>query len=271
MGISSGRTGNHSNNSISDWATIQNNVAAELFKANAKGKRLKEHAQNSGVLKAQKKCTYCNPSKGLLWFLCEKLINDYADKLQSIFISTAQKYKPAYEDWSKDTNAGRKGNALAPFEDTRKSLLDGRLILRNYHRLLIEGFMLLEPQSRVIGIMSNKHPLMKSSTWKKHLREVMLTNPYEPLKLKSSFYFAFDLNVLRNIYRDNISNGIFTKKDLLHNCTMRGGHGLTMKVLNGHQQLVTFHVFMTNHNSFMIFSQNLDSRIPQMKKVLSNV
>ena len=141
-------------------AAVQSNVAAELFKANPKAKRLKEHARNSGALKAQKKRSYIDPSKGLLWFLREKLVDDYADKLQSKFLSTAQKYKPAYEDWGKETNAGRKKNALAPFEDMRKSLFDGCSISRNYHRLLIEDFMLLEPQSRIIGIMNNKHPLM---------------------------------------------------------------------------------------------------------------
>ena len=36
-------------------AAIQNNVAAELFKVNSRGKRLKEISRNSGALKAQKK------------------------------------------------------------------------------------------------------------------------------------------------------------------------------------------------------------------------
>ena len=134
-------------------AAVQSNVAAELFKANPKAKRLKEHARNSGCVKAIKKRAYCDPSKGLLWFLREKLVDDYAGKLQSKFLSTAQKYKAAHDDWRKETNAGRKRNALAPFEDMRKSLLEGRSISRHHHRLLLEDFMLLEPQSRVIGII----------------------------------------------------------------------------------------------------------------------
>ena len=131
--------------------------------------------------------------------------------------------------------------------------------------------MLLEPDVNVMGFMNKKHPLMKSPTWKKNLKEVMTSRPYEPLKLKSSFYFRFDMKVSRNIYRDDISNGVFTKKEMLYNCTKHDRQGLRMELSNGHHQLVTFHDFMTNHDSFMIFSHDLDSQIPQIKNVLSNV
>eukprot|EP00554_Chaetoceros_debilis_P012359 CAMPEP_0194119630 /NCGR_PEP_ID=MMETSP0150-20130528/40307_1 /TAXON_ID=122233 /ORGANISM="Chaetoceros debilis, Strain MM31A-1" /LENGTH=105 /DNA_ID=CAMNT_0038811403 /DNA_START=158 /DNA_END=472 /DNA_ORIENTATION=+ len=86
-------------------AAIQNNVAAELFKVNSRGKRLKEISRNSGALKAQKKAAYSDPSKNLLWFLYEKHVDDYADKLQAKTLSTTQKFKPAYQFWRNDTNA----------------------------------------------------------------------------------------------------------------------------------------------------------------------
>ena len=78
-----------------DRAAIQNKVAAELFKVNSRGKRLKATARNSGAMKAQKKSAYSDPSKNLLWFLREKHVDNDADKLQAKTLSTAQKFKPA--------------------------------------------------------------------------------------------------------------------------------------------------------------------------------
>ena len=255
-----------------DRAAILSNVAAQLFKVNSRGKRLKATARNSGAMKAQKKSAYLDPSKNLLWFLCEKHVDNYADKLQGKTLSTAQKFKPAYQFWRNNTNAKRKRNALAPFDDMLKELLtNGWPLSRSYHRLLIEDFMLLEQDAPLVAFIHKTHPLIKSSTWKKQLKEVMTVNPYEPLNLQSSYYFVFQMIVLRNIYRDNISKGIFTKIELLYNCTMRYGHGLTMELLNGHQQLITFHDVMTNFNSLPLYSCNLPSHIPQIKKVLSNI
>ena len=72
--------------------------------------------------------------------------------------------------------------------------------------------MLLDRDAPVVVFMNKKHPLMKSPTWKKQLKDVMSTNPYEPLKLQSMYYFGFQMNVSQNIYRDGISNGLYTKK-----------------------------------------------------------
>ena len=94
-----------------------------------------------------------------------------------------------------------------PFDDIKQLLIEGWPLSRSYHRLLIEDFMLLESDAPVVVFMNKKHPLMKSSTWKKQLKEVMTANPYEPLKLQSTYYFGFQMNVLRNIYRGGISNG----------------------------------------------------------------
>ena len=139
-----------------DRSSIQTNVAAELFKPNPKNKRLKENARNSGAIKANKKRAYVDPSKSLLWFLREIQVDIYASKLQSKFLSTAQKYKPAHEDCRKETNAGRKKNAFAPFEDMKKSLIEGRSMSRNFHRLLLEDFILLKPNVEVMVYINKK-------------------------------------------------------------------------------------------------------------------
>uniref|UniRef100_A0A7S3V9Y9 Uncharacterized protein n=1 Tax=Chaetoceros debilis TaxID=122233 RepID=A0A7S3V9Y9_9STRA len=80
-----------------DRAIVQQNVAAELFVLNPKRKRHKESARNSGVVKAIKKRAFADPAKSLLWFLREKYVNAYASDLASKGLSTAQKYKTAYE------------------------------------------------------------------------------------------------------------------------------------------------------------------------------
>ena len=126
--------------------------------------------------------------------------------------------------------------------------------------------MLLDRDAPVVVFMNKKHPLMTSPTWKKQLKDFLSTNPYEPLNLQSMYYFGFQMNVSRNIYRDGISNGVYTKKELLHNCTMRGGYGLTMELFNGHQQLITFHDFMTNCNSLLIYSCSCPRVFPRLKR-----
>ena len=84
-----------------DRAAIHQTVATDLFKSNSKRKFMKDTARNSGALKAAKKRAYGDPSKGLLWFLREKFVNDYADVMKTKSLSTAQKYKPAYAFWPK--------------------------------------------------------------------------------------------------------------------------------------------------------------------------
>ena len=72
---------------------------------------------------------------------------------------------------------------------------------------------------------------MKSATWKLELKNVMKKKYYEPLKLKSTYYFSFDMTVARNIYRSNIMDGIYTKKELINNCTKRGGQRKDLRSL----------------------------------------
>ena len=112
---------------------------------------------------------------------------------------------------------------------------------------------------------------MKSATWKLELKNVMKKKCYEPLKLKSTNYFGFDMTVASNIYRTNIMDGIYTKKELSNNCTKRDGHGLTMELPNHYQQLITFHTFMTDGDSLIFYSRNLPSRMPQIRNVIHNV
>ena len=254
-----------------DRASVQQTVAKDLFNSNSKRKLSKDTARKSGAVKAAKKRAYCDPSKALLWFLREKFVDDYADEMKSKSLSTAQKYKPAYAFWSKATREAKVRNAFVPFEDIRDSLLNGWPLSKLYRRLLIEDFMLLKPNESVICFMSKKHPLMKSATWKLELKDVMKKKPFEPLKLKSTYYFGFDMTVASNIYRSNIISGIYSKKELAYNCTMRGGHGLTMELPNDYQQLFTFNTFMNNADSLIFYSRNLPSRIPQIRKVITNV
>ena len=233
-------------------AAIQKHVVVDLFKKIPKGKRVKDTARKSGTHKAMKKRAHINPSSNLLWFLRNKFVDGYAEESTTKALSTAQRYKPAYDFWSKKTKDEKKRNALFPFDDLRESLNDGMPLSKHYRRLLIEDFMLLQPTNSVLCFMSNKHPLMKSSTWKTQLEEVMKKKPYEPLKLKGTYYFGFEMTVASNIYRSHISEGIFTKKELSSNCTKRGGHGLTMELSNYYQQLITFDNFMNNGYSFKL-------------------
>ena len=66
-------------------------------------------------------------------------------------------------------------------------------------------------------------------------------------------------------------DGIYTKKKLVYNCTLRGGHGLMMELPIDYQQLITFHTFMKNGDSVLFYSHNLPLRIPQIRKVINNV
>ncbi len=254
-----------------DRATIQDNVAADLFQATTEKKRMKDRGRKFGAVKATKKRPYCNPSKGILWFLRDRFVEDYVKTMKSKTLSTAQRYKPAYAFWSKDTNSATVRNAYYPFEDMKSSLSNGWPLSKLYRRLLLEDFMLLEPDDAVVCFMSKNHPLMKSKTWVCQLKEVMRIKPYEPLTLKSKVYFGFDLKVASNIYRSDIINGIFSKKELAQNCTMRGGYGLTMELSNYHLQLFTYHTFMSDCDSLLFYSRNLSSRIPQIQKVITNV
>lgn len=71
-------------------------------------------------MKAISKRAYCDPSKGLLQFLCEKYVDEYGKVSIAKGLSTAQKYKPAYAFWSKKTNVENVRNAYIPFEYLRK-------------------------------------------------------------------------------------------------------------------------------------------------------
>ena len=131
--------------------------------------------------------------------------------------------------------------------------------------------MLLDEGDEVVCFMSKAHPLMKSATWKKELREVMEVKPYEHLKLQGTIYFGFEMKVFRNIYRSDILTGICTKNQLMSNCTKHGGHGLTMALSNEYQKLITYHSFMEQIASLLIYSRILSSRIPQIRKVIFNI
>lgn len=125
--------------------------------------------------------------------------------------------------------------------------------------------MLLEPTDTVVCFMSKSHHLLKSSTWKMQLKLVM-----EKKKLKSTYYFGFEMKVVSNIYRGDILDGLFLKKVLAYNCTMRGGHGLAIKFSNYHQQMITFDNFMTNGDySFIVYSRTLENDPTCAGKLLS--
>ena len=132
----------------------------------------------------------------------------------------------------------------------------------------IEDFMLLEDGAKIVCYMSKSHPLMNSALWTKALREVMANKPYEHLKLQGKVYFGFDLEVYRNISRSDILSGMCTKRQLLYNCTKHGGHGLTMRLSNQVQKLFTFHTFMEHHQSLLMYSRDISTRIPHIRKVL---
>ena len=145
----------------------------------------------------------------------------------------------------KKHNSTRKKNRFAPYEDLQVSLLQGWPLHIRYRRLLLEDFMMLNPNDNVVCFMSKVHPFFKSSTWTRNLKECLILKPYEPLQLKGVIYFGFDMQVVSNVSRENILNGIYSKQDLKRNCTMAGGHGLTMKLVgNNHQQLIKFDNFI---------------------------
>ena len=202
-------------------AAIQGNVAAELFRSTTEKKRMKDRGRKFGAVKATKKRPYLNPSKGILWFLRDRFVEEYVKSMKSKTLSTAQRYKPAYVFWSKETNSATVRNAFFPFEDMKLSLSTGWPLSKLYHRLLLEDFMLLEPDDTVVCFMSKDHPLMKSQRWISQLKEVMRIKPYEPLTLKSKVYFGFDFKVASNIYRSDIINGIFSKKELSHHGSLQ--------------------------------------------------
>ena len=147
-----------------DRAIVQQNVATELFVSNPKRKRIKECARNTGAVKAIKKRAFGDPTKSLLWFLREKHVIAYASDLTAKGLSTAQKYKPAYEFWSAKTKAERAKNAFAPFQDMKDQFHEGWPLAKQYRRLLIEDFILLEEGDEVVCFMSKAHPLMKSAS-----------------------------------------------------------------------------------------------------------
>ena len=89
--------------------------------------------------------------------------------------------------------------------------------------------MMLNPNTNVVCFMSKAHPFFKSPTWTRNLKECLILKPYEPLQLKGVIYFGFDMQVVSNVSRDNILNGIYSNQDLGQNCTIAGGQGLTIK------------------------------------------
>ncbi len=254
-----------------DRTILQHNVAAQLFTSNPKMKRKQEGGRKSGAMKAMKKRAFADPTKSLLWFLREKYVKAHASVLTAKGLSTAQKYKAAYENWSAKTKAERAKNAFAPFEDMKEQFHNGWPLAKQYRHLLIEDFMLLEEGAEVVCFMSKAHPFMKSASWKTNLREAMEIKPYEHLKMKSTVFFGFDLKVSRNIYRSDILQGVCSKSDLVYKCTKHGGNGLTMSLSNHYQKLFTYHTFMEHNASLLIYSRNLSSRIPQIRKVIFNV
>ena len=97
---------------------IQQNVAAQLFAWNPIKKGImKECRRNNGAVKAMKKHAFVNPTKSVLWFLCKKYIKAHTSVLTAMGLSTAQKYKATYDNWSAKTNAERAKNAFVPFQD----------------------------------------------------------------------------------------------------------------------------------------------------------
>ena len=86
--------------------------------------------------------------------------------------------------------------------------------------------MLLEVNKEVVCFMTKCHPLFKSSTSIRNIKESLQTKPYEPMVFKGVAYFGFGMKVARNIiYQLDILSGIFSKKELKHNCTKIGAHG----------------------------------------------
>ena len=163
-------------------------------------------------------------------------------------------------------NTNRKKHRFSPYEDLEVSLLEGWPLHIRYRRLLLEDFMMLNPNDNVVCFMSNAHPFFKSSTWITNLKECLIVKPYEPMQLKGVIYFGFEMKVASNVSRHNILNGIYSKTDLKRNCTMAGGHGLTMKLVgNNHHQLIKFYNFINYGNSMLLYSRSLPSRVPKRR------
>ena len=88
-------------------------------------------------MKAIKKRAFADPTKSLLWFLREKYVNAYASDLTSMGLSTAQKYKPAYEFWLTKTKVERAKNAFTPFQDMKHLFHKGWPLAKQYRCVLI--------------------------------------------------------------------------------------------------------------------------------------
>ena len=223
-------------------------------------------------MKTSKKQPYANPEKTLIWFLRKSFVDANTFTLDGKTLSTAQKFKPVLDFWEKETNSTKKNNRFAPYEDIQKSLLEGWPLHIRYRRLLLEDFMMLNSNDNVVCFMRKAHSLFKSPTWTRNLKECLIQKPYEPLQLKGVIYFGFDMQVVRNISRYDILNGIYLKQDLRQNCTIAGGHGLTMELVGNHyQQLITFYNFINCGSSILFYSRSLPSRVSHIQKVINNI
>ena len=255
-----------------DRASAQVVVAARLFTSDPAAKNLKSLGRKNGVSKKRKKRPYACPTTSLLWFLREDFVDANAKQLGAKYLSTTQMYKPVRAFWSKATNKSRKKNLYAPFQDMQDSISKGRPLSMLYRRLLLEDFMLLEKNDEVVCYMAKGHPLFKSSTWVRHIKESLQSNPYEPMIFKGILYFGFAMKVFRNIYRSDILNGIFSKSELKNNCTKRGGHGLTMELVeNGYKQLITFDHILHGDNLLIVYGKDLPPRDASIRTVLKHV
>ena len=144
----------------------------------------------------------------------------------------------------------------APFKALKETLDESPYPLSlNHHRMLIEDFMMLNPNENITCLINKNHYFLsnKSKKWINLLADVMSQQPFQTILFQNQRFFAFNLTVKSNAYLNNLTNNNMTPDEITNICTKYFGAGLTCSFTNGKTELIKYHHFIDEYDTIQFW------------------
>ena len=209
-----------------------------------------------------KKCKITvSPDTHLLYFLGQASIDKYSEELQGSHLPHANLCKAAYTNiWTHD----KEKESFIPFKSLQTTLDIAHFPLTSHHRcrILIEDFMMLEKDEKIMCLISKKYPFMSYNHLKKRwvalIEDALTDDPYQPVQLQQTVFFPFVLTVVSNSSCNDFKDSNLTEDEVVHLCSESGGGSLTCHfIINGCNMLFNkFNNLIKHKDSIQFWKQS---------------
>jgi hypothetical protein len=239
-----------------------------MINAQQKIKNEGSRLMSSANRKKQKKTV--SPLNAPLVFLRTSSIQKELVTTGSSRINTSNQYKKVYNFWMNNCRPC----TYAPFKALKETLDESPYPLSlHHHRMLIEDFMMLNPNENITCLINKNHYFLsnKSKKWINLLADVMSQQPFQTILFQNQRFFAFNLTVKSNAYLNNLTNNNMTPDEITNICTKYFGAGLTCSFTNGKTELIKYHHFIDEYDTIQFWKVGALTRIAALGRSLEKL